>query len=166
LFIEILNCIPARITAYHICTGSGKSAANLLLPVLKQMAGKEFRLRLHLHVSHVLYLLLERRGLYVWFEPMNLTFCASLCLCVYDNIYDLLYRRRVRIAKFYCAWEILVWVWSMVWQCTGMRCGIWNCIENGWKNGERSSGKVKLWIERDRARAWHKRHTPLAALRP
>jgi hypothetical protein len=53
LFIEILNCIPAKIKAYHICTGSGKSVADLVLPVLKKMGGKDIRLHLHLHVSQL-----------------------------------------------------------------------------------------------------------------
>jgi hypothetical protein len=46
-----MNCIPAKVKAIHICTGSGKSVTELVLPVLKQMAGKEMRLRFNLHVS-------------------------------------------------------------------------------------------------------------------
>jgi hypothetical protein len=46
-----MNCIPAKVKAIHICTGSGKSVTELVLPVLKQMAGKELRLRFNLHVS-------------------------------------------------------------------------------------------------------------------
>jgi hypothetical protein len=48
---QIMNCIPAKVKAIHICTGSGKSVTELVLPVLKQMAGKEMRLRFNLHVS-------------------------------------------------------------------------------------------------------------------
>jgi hypothetical protein len=46
-----MNCIPSKTKAIHICTGSGKSVTELVLPVLKQMAGKELRLRFNLHVS-------------------------------------------------------------------------------------------------------------------
>jgi hypothetical protein len=47
--IQIMNCMPARPRAVHICTGSGKSVMELVLPVLKQMGGREFRLRTNLH---------------------------------------------------------------------------------------------------------------------
>jgi hypothetical protein len=49
-----MNCIPAKVRAIHICTGSGKSVTELVLPILKQMAGKELRLRFNLHVSILL----------------------------------------------------------------------------------------------------------------
>lgn len=47
-----MNCIPAKVKAIHICTGSGKSVTELVLPVLKQMAGLQLRLRFNLHVSN------------------------------------------------------------------------------------------------------------------
>jgi len=42
--------MPSKIRAFHLCTGSGKSViSDVVLPVLKQMAGIELRLRCNLH---------------------------------------------------------------------------------------------------------------------
>jgi hypothetical protein len=44
-----LSSAPVKVRALHMCTGSGKGVMDLVLPVLKQMAGKNLRLCLHLH---------------------------------------------------------------------------------------------------------------------
>jgi hypothetical protein len=49
---QIVNCVSAKLKGMHGCTGSGKSVIGLVLPVMKQMVGKEIRLRFHLHVSN------------------------------------------------------------------------------------------------------------------
>lgn len=41
----LLQAIPGKMKAAHFCTGPGRSVTGLLLPVLKQIVGKEFRLR-------------------------------------------------------------------------------------------------------------------------
>jgi hypothetical protein len=48
---QIVNCVPAKLKGMHGCTGSGKSVIGLVLPAMKQLTGKEIRLRFHLHVS-------------------------------------------------------------------------------------------------------------------
>jgi hypothetical protein len=55
---QIVNCVPAKLKGMHGCTGSGKSVLGLVLPVMKQVAGKEIRLRFHLHVSNEIWILI------------------------------------------------------------------------------------------------------------
>jgi hypothetical protein len=47
----IMSSVPTRVRATHIFVGSGSYVTDVVLPVLKQMAGKQKRLRGHLHVS-------------------------------------------------------------------------------------------------------------------
>lgn len=42
---------PASIKAMHLFTGSGRSVMELVLPIFKQIAGKEIRLRMRLHAG-------------------------------------------------------------------------------------------------------------------
>jgi hypothetical protein len=51
-FKQIISGVPAKVKGVHGCTGSGKSVLGLVLPVMKPVAGKEIRLRFHLHVSN------------------------------------------------------------------------------------------------------------------
>jgi len=44
--------MPLTLKAVHVCTGSGASVTrDLVLPVLKHVAGKDYRLRLQLHAG-------------------------------------------------------------------------------------------------------------------
>lgn len=43
--------MPSKIRANHVCTGSGKSVMEVVLPVLKQMAGRDRRLRTNHHAG-------------------------------------------------------------------------------------------------------------------
>lgn len=49
--LMILNAVPAQLKAIHICTGSGKSATELVLPLFKQMCGRDWRMRICLHAG-------------------------------------------------------------------------------------------------------------------
>jgi hypothetical protein len=45
------ECFPASLKAFHICLGSGKWVVELILPVMKQIAGKYIRLHTVCHVG-------------------------------------------------------------------------------------------------------------------
>ena len=42
---------PAKMKSFHVCAGSGKWVVDLVLPVMKQIAGKYIRLRTICHVG-------------------------------------------------------------------------------------------------------------------
>jgi hypothetical protein len=46
-----MNAVPTRVRASHHVWGLGKGVMDVVLPILKHLAGKQIRLRLHLHVS-------------------------------------------------------------------------------------------------------------------
>jgi hypothetical protein len=48
---DIDRRMPIKVRAIHLCTGSGKSVTELILPVLKHMAGPELRLRTKIHAG-------------------------------------------------------------------------------------------------------------------
>jgi hypothetical protein len=50
--VQMISYVPAKLKGFHMITGSGKSVVELMLPLTKQMAGKEIRLRFRLHVSN------------------------------------------------------------------------------------------------------------------
>jgi hypothetical protein len=46
-----MNAVPTRVRASHHVWGLGRDVMNVILPAFKHMAGKQIRLRIHLHVS-------------------------------------------------------------------------------------------------------------------
>jgi hypothetical protein len=47
----LVNAFPGKVRALHLCTGPGRSVVGLLLPILKQIWGREMRLRVLLHAG-------------------------------------------------------------------------------------------------------------------
>jgi hypothetical protein len=49
LAIIFLHCMPMKIKAFHLLTGSADGVMSLILPSMKQVVGKECRLRMKVH---------------------------------------------------------------------------------------------------------------------
>jgi hypothetical protein len=47
----LINAFPGKLRAVHLCTGPGRSVVGLLFPILKQLCGREVRLRGRLHAG-------------------------------------------------------------------------------------------------------------------
>jgi hypothetical protein len=47
----LAECLPVKVKAAHVCTGSGKAVFELVNPVLKHMVGRVVRLQRIMHVS-------------------------------------------------------------------------------------------------------------------
>jgi hypothetical protein len=47
----VTKCVPLKMKAMHVFTGSGKTVLEQVFPVLKQIIGKELRLLTNIHVS-------------------------------------------------------------------------------------------------------------------
>jgi hypothetical protein len=131
-----MNCIPAKVKAIHICTGSGKSVTELVLPVLKQMAGKEMRLRFNLHMSTDGY------KVHSWFYTVTLFVSSLLPLFLFELT------RRALITKSWLVWRTLVWVRSTAEQFMEGDVGISNCMKRGLESDWQPSKRLRIVIER------------------
>ena len=60
---KVLFSIPSKFRGVHTFTGSGQSVVGLIMPVLKHMGGRYYRLRLVIHAGSDKELL-ERLALY------------------------------------------------------------------------------------------------------
>ena len=59
--MAVLECFPSKLKAFHICAGSGKWVVELILPVMKQIAGRYIRLHMVCHTGSNAELIQELR---------------------------------------------------------------------------------------------------------
>ena len=67
------DCFPSKLKAFHICAGSGKWVVELILPVMKQIAGKYIRLHMVCHTGSNAELIQELRRYHIVPEHLSAT---------------------------------------------------------------------------------------------
>jgi hypothetical protein len=72
------DCFPAKLRAFHICAGSGKWVVELILPVMKQIAGKYIRLRTVCHTGSCADVLQELRRYHLVPESLSVVLGGAI----------------------------------------------------------------------------------------
>jgi hypothetical protein len=72
------DCFPAKLRAFHICAGSGKWVVELILPVIKQIAGKYIRLRTVCHTGSCADVLQELRRYHLVPESLSVVLGGAI----------------------------------------------------------------------------------------